>query len=66
MSEHDNSGPAFPTVAGHVVYSNGMTLRDWAQLTMPVLVFRSSETDLSHTRATSEWVHRLVPHSRSP
>jgi pimeloyl-ACP methyl ester carboxylesterase len=41
----------------------GMTLRDWAQLTMPVLVFRSSETDLSHTRATSEWVHRLVPHS---
>ena len=30
---------------------------------MPVLVFRSSETDLSHTRATSEWTHRLIPHS---
>jgi pimeloyl-ACP methyl ester carboxylesterase len=41
----------------------GMSQRDWAQLTMPVLVFRSSETDLSHTRETSEWVHRLVPHS---
>lgn len=41
----------------------GMTMRDWAQLSMPVLIFRSSKTDLSHTRATSEWVHRLVPHS---
>ena len=27
------------------------------------LVFRSGKSDLSHTRATSEWVHRLVPHS---
>lgn len=42
----------------------GMSQRDWAQLTMPVMVFRSSETDLSHTRETSEWVHRLVPHSQ--
>lgn len=25
----ENGGPAFPTVAGNVVYSNGMTLRDW-------------------------------------
>lgn len=42
----------------------GMGQRDWAQLTMPVMVFRSSETDLSHTRETSEWVHRLVPQSK--
>ncbi|MFC0204974.1 alpha/beta fold hydrolase [Novosphingobium soli] len=42
----------------------GMTPRDFARLTMPVLVFRSGKSDLSHTRATSEWVHRLVPHSR--
>lgn len=42
----------------------GMSQRDWAQLTMPVMVFRSSETDLSHTRETSEWVHRLVPQSK--
>lgn len=41
----------------------GMTQRDFARLTMPVLVFRSGKSDLSHTRATSEWVHRLVPHS---
>jgi pimeloyl-ACP methyl ester carboxylesterase len=41
----------------------GMTPRDFARLTMPVLVFRSGKSDLSHTRATSEWVHRLVPHS---
>ncbi|MEO6093976.1 MAG: alpha/beta hydrolase [Novosphingobium sp.] len=41
----------------------GMKPRDFARLTMPVLVFRSGRSDLSHTRATSEWVHRLVPHS---
>ena len=42
----------------------GMKPRDFARLTMPVLVFRSGRSDLSHTRATSEWVHRLVPHSK--
>ena len=42
----------------------GMRPRDFARLTMPVLVFRSGRSDLSHTRATSEWVHRLVPHSK--
>ncbi|TCM22404.1 pimeloyl-ACP methyl ester carboxylesterase [Novosphingobium sp. PhB165] len=42
----------------------GMTQRDFARLTMPVLVFRSGTSDLSHTRATSEWVHRMIPHSR--
>lgn len=41
----------------------GMSQRDFARLTMPTLVFRSGRSDLSHTRATSEWVHRLVPHS---
>jgi hypothetical protein len=42
----------------------GMTPRDFARLTMPVLVYRSGRSDLSHTRATSEWVHRLIPHSQ--
>jgi pimeloyl-ACP methyl ester carboxylesterase len=42
----------------------GMSQRDWAQLTMPVMVFRSSDTDLSHTRETSEWTHRLIPQSK--
>jgi len=42
----------------------GMLPRDFARLTMPTLVFRSGKSDLSHTRATSEWVHRLVPHSK--
>ncbi|GGC16390.1 alpha/beta hydrolase [Novosphingobium endophyticum] len=41
----------------------GMAPRDFARLTMPTLVFRSGRSDLSHTRTTSEWVHRLVPHS---
>lgn len=41
----------------------GMLPRDFALLNMPTLVFRSGRSDLSHTRATSEWVHRLIPHS---
>jgi len=41
----------------------GMKPIDFARLTMPVLVFRSHDSDLSHTRTTSEWVHRLIPHS---
>ena len=42
----------------------GMSPQDWARLQMPALVFRSGESDLSHTRATSEWVHRLIPQSK--
>jgi pimeloyl-ACP methyl ester carboxylesterase len=41
----------------------GMTPEHFARLKMPVLVFRNGESDLSHTRETSEWVHRLIPHS---
>ena len=41
----------------------GMQPRHFAVLNMPTLVFRSGKSDLSHTRATSEWIHRLVPHS---
>lgn len=42
----------------------GMTPADFAKLKMPVLIFQNGESDLSHTRATSEWVHRLIPHSQ--
>jgi pimeloyl-ACP methyl ester carboxylesterase len=41
----------------------GMTPADFARLRMPVLLFQNGESDLSHTRATSEWVHRLIPGS---
>jgi pimeloyl-ACP methyl ester carboxylesterase len=41
----------------------GMTPADFAKLKMPTLIYRSSESDLSHTRETSEWVHRLIPQS---
>jgi pimeloyl-ACP methyl ester carboxylesterase len=41
----------------------GMKPVDFARLTMPVLVLRSAKSDLSHTRATSEWVHGLIPRS---
>lgn len=41
----------------------GMTPADFAKLRMPVLLFQNGRSDLSHTRATSEWVHKLIPHS---
>jgi len=42
----------------------GMSPEDFAQLRMPTLVYRSGKSDLSHTRKTSEWVHRLIPQSK--
>jgi pimeloyl-ACP methyl ester carboxylesterase len=42
----------------------GMTDGDFARLTMPVMVFRSGHSDLSHTRRTSEWLHELLPNSQ--
>src|ERR1700722_10349342 len=41
----------------------GMPPESFARLRMPVLVYRSGKSDLSHTRRTSEWVHELIPHS---
>lgn len=41
----------------------GMQPEDFAGLKMPTLIYRNGESDLSHTRATSEWVHELIPHS---
>lgn len=41
----------------------GMRPVDFARLTMPTLVYRSHSSDLSHTEATSLWVHRLIPQS---
>lgn len=42
----------------------GLTTGDCARLKMPVWVFRSGKSDLSHTRRTSEWVHEFLPGSR--
>jgi pimeloyl-ACP methyl ester carboxylesterase len=41
----------------------GMTPADFAKLRMPVLLFQNSPSDISHTRATSAWAHRLIPHA---
>jgi pimeloyl-ACP methyl ester carboxylesterase len=41
----------------------GISAEDFAELTMPVLVFRSGKSDMAHTRRTSEWVHELLPNS---
>jgi pimeloyl-ACP methyl ester carboxylesterase len=42
----------------------GMAPEDFAALQMPVLIFRSGQSDVSHTRQTSEWVHEMIPHSQ--
>ena len=42
----------------------GMSPADFTKLRMPVLIYRSGKSDLSHTRRTSEWVHELIPHSQ--
>ena len=42
----------------------GTKPEELAQLNMPILVFRSGKSDISHTRRTSEWVHELLPNSR--
>lgn len=39
----------------------GMAPADFAALTMPVMTFRSGQSDMAHTRRTSEWVHELLP-----
>lgn len=41
----------------------GMSPEDFARLKMPVRIYRSGVSDLSHTRRTSEWVHELIPQS---
>lgn len=41
----------------------GMGLEEYARLTMPVRIYRSGKSDLSHTRRTSEWLHEMIPHS---
>lgn len=42
----------------------GMAPENFAALKMPVLIFRSCPDDVSHTRETTDWVHRLIPHSK--
>jgi 2-hydroxy-6-oxonona-2,4-dienedioate hydrolase len=42
----------------------GMSPESFAKLKMPVLIYRSGKSDLSHTRKTSEWVHKLIPNSK--
>ena len=42
-----------------------MSSEDWARLNgIPTLIFRSGQSDLHHTRRTSEWVHELLPSSK--
>jgi pimeloyl-ACP methyl ester carboxylesterase len=41
----------------------GMSSKDFARLTMPVLIFRGSTKDIFHPAQISEWAHKLIPHS---
>ena len=42
----------------------GMAPEHFAALTMPVLIMRNGRHDLDHSYETTEWVHRLIPHSK--
>ncbi|MFT5032639.1 MAG: 2-hydroxy-6-oxonona-2,4-dienedioate hydrolase [Bermanella sp.] len=41
----------------------GITPEDFARLRMPAKIYRSGVSDFSHPRATSEWVHALLPNA---
>lgn len=41
----------------------GMSPADFSKLTMPVLILQNGLSDVHHTRPTTEWVHRMIPHS---
>jgi pimeloyl-ACP methyl ester carboxylesterase len=41
----------------------GMRPEHFAKLTMPVLIFRNSKTDISHSYETTERVHQMIPNS---
>jgi pimeloyl-ACP methyl ester carboxylesterase len=41
----------------------GMSGADFTEIRVPVRILRSGTTDLHHPRATSEWVHKLIPQS---
>jgi pimeloyl-ACP methyl ester carboxylesterase len=41
----------------------GKSPANFANLKMPVLIFRNGKSDISHSYETTEWVHKLIPHS---
>jgi pimeloyl-ACP methyl ester carboxylesterase len=41
----------------------GMSPADFSRLKMPVLIYRNGKSDISHSYPTTEWVHKLIPHS---
>jgi pimeloyl-ACP methyl ester carboxylesterase len=42
----------------------GMSPENFRTLRMPVLIMRNGSGDVSHSPETTDWVHRLIPHSR--
>lgn len=41
----------------------GMGEAEFSKMKMPILIYNNSSSDLSHTRETTEWLHRLLPGS---
>jgi pimeloyl-ACP methyl ester carboxylesterase len=42
----------------------GMSPEAFAGIHVPTLIFRSARKDVNHPRKTTDWVHRLIPHSK--
>ena len=56
-----DGGPAFPTTAGQVVYSHGMSLRDWfAGQALAGLFSQSEITNASSVYVVAQIVYRMA------
>ena len=48
MTSAHNGGPAYPTIAGQTVYSNGMSLRDAVAISVLPAVMARMHEDIQH------------------
>jgi hypothetical protein len=61
MTQKDTGGPAFPTVAGQTVYSNGMTLRDYFAANAPEMPDQWwSDTKAEHGGGAGSWAEAMA------
>lgn len=57
MTAQNNGGPAFPTTAGQVVYSNGMSIRDWFAGQALATAYAQSEQSPDDT---AKWAYQVA------
>lgn len=65
MTKPYDGGPAFPTTAGQVVYSHGMTLRDWfaGQALAGLLIIGPNDEHFLHSaglKSAAGWAYSFA------